>query len=81
MDSTREAEALVLKASRTYDIPCRRDQVQAALNDPIHGPLFVKWATERLPEDFLLTVDELSLYVQTLCCPPNNSVFFTDRCL
>lgn len=60
-EQRKQAEALILKASRTHGIPTRRDDVQAALNDAEHGPLFAEWALMHLASDTLLTADELDM--------------------
>ncbi|KAF7556841.1 hypothetical protein G7Z17_g1178 [Cylindrodendrum hubeiense] len=56
------AEALLLKAARTYGIRAARDDVQLALTDPDRGTAFVEWANMHLASDHLLTADELALY-------------------
>ncbi|KAG5800168.1 hypothetical protein H9Q69_000750 [Fusarium xylarioides] len=52
------AEALLLKAARTYGIPASKEDVQHALSDAS----FVDWANLHLASDHLLTGDELALY-------------------
>ncbi|KPM35352.1 hypothetical protein AK830_g11226 [Neonectria ditissima] len=56
------AEALLLKAGRSYGVPVARDDVQRALADPDRGAAFVEWANLHLASDHLLTVDELAVY-------------------
>ncbi|KAI9166488.1 hypothetical protein HJFPF1_02590 [Paramyrothecium foliicola] len=61
--TTRErAEALLLKAARTYGVPARRDDVQRAVSDAQHGTAFAEWAITHLTPDTLVTPDELALY-------------------
>ncbi|POR32467.1 Uncharacterized protein TPAR_07337 [Tolypocladium paradoxum] len=64
MDPTARdhAEALLLKAARTYGVQVRRDDVQRAIGDAEHGPALAQWATMHLVSDTLLTADELALY-------------------
>ncbi|EFY97466.1 hypothetical protein X797_007191 [Metarhizium robertsii] len=59
----KRAESLLLKSSRTYGIQTRKDDVQAAINHPHHGPLFAEWALTHLTSDTLLTADELDVYM------------------
>ncbi|EFY90559.1 hypothetical protein MAC_03337 [Metarhizium acridum CQMa 102] len=49
--------------SRTYGIQTRKDDVQAAISHPHHGPLFAEWALTHLISDTLLTADELDVWV------------------
>ncbi|PNY26329.1 Uncharacterized protein TCAP_03735, partial [Tolypocladium capitatum] len=64
MDPTARdrAEALLLKAARTYGVQVRRDDVQQAISDAEYGPGLADWATMHLVSDALLTADELALY-------------------
>ncbi|KAF4442258.1 hypothetical protein FACUT_2075 [Fusarium acutatum] len=56
------AEALLLKAARTYGIPASKEDVQHALSDAS----FVDWANLHLASDHLLTGDELALSTATI---------------
>ncbi|QPH02372.1 hypothetical protein C2857_006581 [Epichloe festucae Fl1] len=60
----KQAESLVLRASRACGIQARREDVQIALNDAEHGPLFVEWVSLHLGSDTLLSADELQIYME-----------------
>ncbi|KAG6024107.1 hypothetical protein E4U19_003966 [Claviceps sp. Clav32 group G5] len=66
MDTERmkQTVATVLRASRACGILTSRDDVQAALNDAHHGPLFAEWASLHLGNDTLLTAHELQIYTE-----------------
>ncbi|KAG6105759.1 hypothetical protein E4U31_001249 [Claviceps sp. LM219 group G6] len=66
MDDERikQTVATVLRASRACGIPTSREDVQAALNDAHHGPLFAEWASLHLGKDTLLTAHELQIYIE-----------------
>ncbi|KAG5958444.1 hypothetical protein E4U57_001307 [Claviceps arundinis] len=66
MDDERikQTVATVLRASRACGIPISREDVQAALNDAHHGPLFAEWASLHLGKDTLLTTHELQTYTE-----------------
>ncbi|KAG5960293.1 hypothetical protein E4U58_004707 [Claviceps cyperi] len=66
MDAERieQTVATVLRASRACGIPTSREDVQAALNDAHHGPLFAEWASLHLGKDSLLTTHELQIYTE-----------------
>ncbi|KAG5931059.1 hypothetical protein E4U53_001964 [Claviceps sorghi] len=64
VDRRKQAEALVLRASRACGIQTGRADVQAALDDAQHGPLFAEWASLRLGGDTLLTAHELQMYIE-----------------
>ncbi|KAG6169547.1 hypothetical protein E4U51_001519 [Claviceps purpurea] len=66
MDAERmkQTVATVLRASRACGIPTSREDVQAALNDAHHGPLFAEWASLHLGIDTLLTAHELQIYTE-----------------
>ncbi|KAG5991471.1 hypothetical protein E4U43_004015 [Claviceps pusilla] len=66
MDAGRrkQAELLVLRASRICGFQIGREDVQAALNDAQHGPLFAEWASLRLGSDTLLTAHEFQMYME-----------------
>ncbi|KAF4511480.1 hypothetical protein G6O67_003273 [Ophiocordyceps sinensis] len=56
------AETLLLKAARAYGLQVRREHVQSAMHDPVHGAAFAEWALNHLISDCLLSADELALY-------------------
>lgn len=56
------AEALLVKAARTYGVHAAKDDVRRALADPDRGTALVEWANMHLASDHLLTADELALY-------------------
>ncbi|KAG6008631.1 hypothetical protein E4U21_004271 [Claviceps maximensis] len=60
----KQAEVLLLRASRACGVQTRREDVQAALDDAQHGSLFAEWASMRLGSDTLLTADELQIYME-----------------
>ncbi|GAB0134711.1 hypothetical protein EsDP_00003069 [Epichloe bromicola] len=60
----KQVESLVLRASRACGIQARREDVQTALNDAEHGPLFVEWVSLHLGSDTLLSADELQIYME-----------------
>ncbi|KAG5927799.1 hypothetical protein E4U42_001768 [Claviceps africana] len=64
VERRKQAEALILRASRACGFQTGRDDVQAALNDAQHGPLFAEWASLRLGGDTLLTAHELQMYIE-----------------
>ncbi|KAG5922479.1 hypothetical protein E4U61_005087 [Claviceps capensis] len=66
MDAERmkQTVATVLRTSRACGIPTSREDVQAALNDAHHGPLFSEWASLYLGNDTLLTAHELQIYTE-----------------
>lgn len=55
------AETLLLKAARAYGLQVRREHVQSAMHDPVHGAAFAEWALNHLILDCLLSADELAL--------------------
>lgn len=55
------AEALLLKAGRSYGVHVVKDDVQRALADPDRSTAFVEWANLHLASDHLLTADELAV--------------------
>lgn len=55
------AEALLVKAARTYGVHAAKDDVRRALADPDRGTALVEWANMHLASDHLLTADELAL--------------------
>ncbi|KAK2608817.1 hypothetical protein QQS21_002674 [Conoideocrella luteorostrata] len=63
-DQRKHIEDLILKASRTCGLQTRREDVQAALRDPDHGPQLAEWAFLHLGSDTLLATDELQTYME-----------------
>ncbi|KAG5981929.1 hypothetical protein E4U55_002490 [Claviceps digitariae] len=64
VERRKQTEVLVLRALRACAIQADREDVQAALNDAQHGPLFAAWVSLRLGSDTLLTAHELQMYME-----------------
>ncbi|KAL7935104.1 hypothetical protein V8C35DRAFT_300723 [Trichoderma chlorosporum] len=62
LETRVHAEALLLKAARTYGVQVRRDEVQQHLRHDHHGAALAEWASLHLTTDNLLTPDELAIY-------------------
>ncbi|KAL7819474.1 hypothetical protein V8C44DRAFT_318235 [Trichoderma aethiopicum] len=62
LETRVHAEALLLKAARTYGVQVRRDEVQQHLRHDHYGAALAEWATLHLTTDNLLTPDELAIY-------------------
>ncbi|KAM0252359.1 hypothetical protein ACHAQJ_007741 [Trichoderma viride] len=62
LETRVHAEALLLKAARTYGIQARRDEVQQHLRHDHYGAALAEWASLHLTTDNLLTPDELAIY-------------------
>ncbi|OTA02449.1 hypothetical protein A9Z42_0028290 [Trichoderma parareesei] len=62
LETRVHAEALLLKAARTYGVQVRRDEVQQHLRHDHYGAALAEWATLHLTADNLLTPDELAIY-------------------
>ncbi|KAL7791508.1 hypothetical protein V8C37DRAFT_381913 [Trichoderma ceciliae] len=62
LETRVHAEALLLKAARTYGVQARRDEVQQHLRHDHYGAALAEWASLHLTTDNLLTPDELAIY-------------------
>ncbi|UKZ77050.1 hypothetical protein TrVFT333_004767 [Trichoderma virens FT-333] len=62
LETRVHAEALLLKAARTYGVQVRRDEVQQHLRHDHYGAALAEWASLHLTTDNLLTPDELAIY-------------------
>ncbi|PTB66214.1 hypothetical protein BBK36DRAFT_1135335 [Trichoderma citrinoviride] len=62
LEARVHAEALLLKAARTYGVQVRRDEVQQHLRHDHYGAALAEWASLHLTTDNLLTPDELAIY-------------------
>lgn len=63
LETRVQAEALLLKAARTYGVQVRRDEVQQHLRHDHYGAALAEWASLHLTTDNLLSPDELAMYV------------------
>ncbi|PKK48364.1 hypothetical protein CI102_6756 [Trichoderma harzianum] len=62
LETRVHAEALLLKAARTYGVQVRRDEVQQHLRHDHYGAALAEWASLHLTTDNLLSPDELAIY-------------------
>ncbi|PTB46069.1 hypothetical protein M441DRAFT_63374 [Trichoderma asperellum CBS 433.97] len=62
LETRVQAEALLLKAARTYGVQVRRDEVQQHLRHDHYGAALAEWASLHLTTDNLLSPDELAIY-------------------
>jgi hypothetical protein len=63
VESKSHAEALLLKADKTYGIHAGASAVKSALEHVEGDSVFHDWALRHLEADNLLTPDELAMYV------------------
>lgn len=61
LETRVHAEALLLKAARTYGVQVRRDEVQQHLRHDHYGAALAEWASLHLTTDNLLSPDELAM--------------------